>query len=54
MSVRGGDQGAFRAMEVSIQRTGEASLEEVAQFGTGRESVATLSSYLTAMHIANS
>lgn len=54
MSVRGGDQGAFRAMEVSIQRTGEASLEEVAEFGTGRESVATLSNYLTAMHIANS
>lgn len=51
---RGGDEGSWKAMEASMQRTGSASLDEIKEFSTGNQAVRSLSVYLTAMHLANS
>lgn len=53
-SVRGGDAGAWAAMEALFSRDGTVSLTQLEQHATGPESVRALGSMLTSMHIANS
>jgi hypothetical protein len=53
ISVRGGDQGSFLAMNASLQRTGGFSLERVKQASTGVQSARTVGTYLRGMHLEN-
>lgn len=50
LKIRGGDEGAFRAYNASISRTGYASQSELANYATGVDSTATLKAILTACH----
>lgn len=50
LKIRGGDEGAFRAYNASISRTGEASQSELSNYSTGVSSTATLKAILTACH----
>ena len=49
--VRGGDQGAAKALNDQMYMEGEASLSDAARFSTSVRSTKTLKAYLNAMHI---
>lgn len=51
---RGGDTGAFHAMNAIISKTGTVSQEELAPYSTGVESTKTLGIILTSAHLSNS
>lgn len=53
ISVRGGDQGAARAMEAQFMQTGEASIEASKRFGEGVGVVLAQHNMLMAMHLDN-
>lgn len=50
LKIRGGDEGAFRAYNTSISRTGYASQAELANYATGVDSTATFAAIMTACH----
>lgn len=51
--ARGGNDGATRAMNKLIHKTGSVSLHELENYSTGVKSTTTLSTYLKAAHINN-
>lgn len=53
MKTRGGDEGAFRAMNTYISRTGDVSNDEIMPHETGVKSTKLLSTYLKAAHLDN-
>lgn len=53
MKVRGGDQGANRAMDELLFKQGSASQEQINKYSTGVVSKKTLKSYFNAMMIQN-
>jgi hypothetical protein len=53
ISVRGGDQGAFKAFNTSIERTGGVSLKAIVPYSTGVRSKHSLKVYLTGAHLKN-
>ena len=50
LKIRGGDEGAFRALNASISRTGYANQSEITNYSTGVSSTATLKAIFTACH----
>lgn len=53
IKLRGGDEGAARAMDAQFMQTGEASIEVAKRFATGVGAVKAESAMLNAMHLAN-
>lgn len=53
MKYRGGDQRGGAALNASLIRTGEASLNVLKNFASGVQSTATLRTYLNAAHLQN-
>ena len=53
IKFRGGDSKGFQAMNSSISRLGNVSLDSIKHYAGGVESTNTLSAYLTAMHYSN-
>ena len=53
MKYRGGDLKGFNAMNTQISKTGGVELETLDKLGTKVKSTQTLTTYLTAMHLAN-
>lgn len=53
MKYRGGDLKGFNAMNTAISKTGGVELEALDKLGTKVKSTQTLTTYLTAMHLAN-
>lgn len=51
LKYRGGDKGGYQAMNSMIGRYGTARLEVLQNYSTGVESLKTLRSFLTAMHL---
>lgn len=53
MTMRGGDTGAFNAMNRALAQKGSVSFSEVEPFSTGVESTKTFNALLTACHLSN-
>jgi hypothetical protein len=53
ISTRGGDQGAFKAFNTSIERTGGVSLKAIEPYSTGVRSKQSLKTYLVGAHLKN-
>lgn len=51
IKIRGGDDGAFKAMNTLISRNGDVSQEEVLPYATGVKSTEILKAYLTSAHL---
>ena len=51
--IRGGDQGAAKALNDKLYRDGKASQEEVNAFSTTVGSTKALNNYLLGMHISS-
>lgn len=51
--ARGGNRGAFRMMNKKIKDSGTCTLNELQQYSTGMKSTKVLSTYMKAIHIAN-
>lgn len=51
--ARGGNKGAFKMMNKKIRDSGKCNLRELQQYSTGIKSTKVLSTYMKAIHIAN-
>jgi hypothetical protein len=51
LNARGGDQGAFNAMNTMISRSGAASLKAIEPYSTGVKATETVKTMLTCMHL---
>lgn len=53
IKMRGGDEGGYRALYMSLKQTGHVNLDVVKQYATGVESTRTLKTFLTGAHLQN-
>ncbi len=51
IKMRGGDTGGYRALDMSLKKTGHVDLNVINQYATGVESTRTLKTYLTGAHL---
>ncbi len=53
IKMRGGDEGGYRALSMSLKKTGHVDLDVVKQYSTGVQSTRTLKTFLTGAHLQN-